>query len=127
MMRRLLLDTHVALWWLTGHPRLDADAQTLIAESLCSVSAVSIWEVAIKFKLGKLDIHPTKLLEACREARIHLLPMTPEQSAATIDLPLLHGDPFDRMLIVQARQEQLRLVTVDRRIAEYGGDIHLLS
>ena len=126
-MHRLLLDTHVALWWLTGHPRLDSGARTLIAESECSVSAVSVWEMAIKYKLGKLDMHPGTLLDACRDAGIQLLTVTPEQGAAIIDLPLLHGDPFDRLLIAQSRLEQLRLVTVDRRMAEYGGDIHFLS
>ncbi|MDO9224886.1 MAG: type II toxin-antitoxin system VapC family toxin [Pseudomonadota bacterium] len=125
-MQRLLLDTHVALWWLTGNPRLDHATQELIAESDCSISTASVWEVAIKFKLGKLDIHPTRMLDACRAGSIHLLPITPEQSAATVDLPLLHGDPFDRLLIAQARFEHLRLVTVDRRLAEYGGDILLL-
>jgi PIN domain nuclease of toxin-antitoxin system len=126
MMRRLLLDTHVALWWLTGSPRLNGAAQTLIAESECHLSAVSVWEVAIKFKLGKLEVRPATLLDSCRNAHIRLLPITPEQAAATVELPLLHGDPFDRLLITQARLEHLRLLTVDQRVAEYGGDIHLL-
>ena len=129
-MASLLLDTHVALWWLSGHPRLDSASQALIAEADCRLSAASIWEVAIKFKLGKLDIDPRTLLEAVREANIRLLAVAPEHGAATVDLPMLHSDPFDRLLIAQARQEKLRLLTADQRIglyrAHFGETISLL-
>jgi PIN domain nuclease of toxin-antitoxin system len=122
-MRRLLLDTHVALWWLTAHPRLDAASQSLIAESDCYLSAASIWEIAIKFKLGKLPVAPEAVLAAVREARIGLLSISPDHTVATTALPKLHGDPFDRLLIAQARQEYLQLLTSDRLLCEYGGDI----
>jgi PIN domain nuclease of toxin-antitoxin system len=122
-MRPLLLDTHVALWWLTAHPRLDAAARTLITESECHLSAVSVWEVAIKFKLGKLPVAPEALLSVAREAHIGLLSITPEHTVATTALPKLHGDPFDRLLIAQARHERLQLLTADRLLCEYGSDI----
>jgi PIN domain nuclease of toxin-antitoxin system len=125
-MRRLLLDTHVALWWLTAHPRLGAAAQALIAEAECHLSAASVWEVAIKYKLGKLEIDPHALLNVARTAGFRILPVAAEHSAATAELPTLHGDPFDRLLIAQARLEHLHLLTADDRISQYGGDILLL-
>lgn len=125
-MQRLLLDTHVVLWWLSGNPRLDASARDLIAESECTVSAASVWETAIKHRLGKLDIHPDAMIRACRDGLIRLLPVAPEHGAGVAALPLLHGDPFDRLLVAQARYEHLRLLTVDSRLAGYGGDIQLL-
>ncbi len=122
-MRRLLLDTHVALWWLTAHPRLDEATRTLIAESECLLSVVSVWEVAIKYKLGKLPVAPVALLAAARAAHIGLLSVTPEHAVATVALPLLHGDPFDRLLLAQAGHEHLHLLTADRIFQDYGGDI----
>lgn len=122
-MRRLLLDTHVALWWLTAHPRLDEATRTLIAESECLLSVVSVWEVAIKFKLGTLPVAPDALLAAARSAHIGLLAVTAEHAAATVALPLLHGDPFDRLLLAQAGHEHLQFLTADGVFHDYGGDI----
>ena len=125
-MAHLLLDTHVALWWFTGHPRLDAQAQAMIADSECHLSAASVWEVAIKFKLGKLPVSPRELVAAARESGMRPLAVTQEHGMATTELPPLHSDPFDRLLIAQARYEQLRLVTGDEVFGRYGGDIQLL-
>lgn len=122
-MQHLLLDTNVVLWWLTAHPRLDSASQALIAEAECHLSAASIWEVAIKHKLGKLPLAPKVILDATRKAHISIVPITAEHGIATADLPLLHSDPFDRMLIAQARSEHLTLVTGDRILAQYGNDI----
>jgi len=125
-MPRLLLDTHVVLWWLTAHPRLGSDARALIADSECHLSAASVWEVAIKFKLGKLPVGPDDVTAAALRGGILALPITQEHAKATAKLPMLHTDPFDRMLIAQAHREQLRLLTNDARLGLYGGDIHLL-
>jgi PIN domain nuclease of toxin-antitoxin system len=125
-MARLLLDTHVALWWLTAHPRLGSEAQELIADSECHLSAASVWEVAIKYRRGKLPIAPRELVTAAREAGIRPLPISHEHAAASADLPLLHADPFDRLLVAQARLEQLRFITADQQLCQYGGDIHVL-
>lgn len=122
----LLLDTHVALWWLSAHPRLDARAQALIADSECYLSAASVWEVAIKFKLGKLPLSPSALVSAALDSGVRPLSVTQEHGMTTAELPPLHNDPFDRLLIAQARVEQLRLLTGDREIGRYGGDIQLL-
>ena len=125
-MQRLLLDTHIVLWWLTGNERLTDATRTLIAESECSVSAASVWETAIKHQLGKLDVHPDAMIRACRSRHIRPQPGAPEHGAAIAALPRLHGDPFDRLIVAQARYEHLRLLTVDHRLADYGGDIQLL-
>lgn len=125
-MPRLLLDTHVALWWLTAHPRLGSDAKALIADSECHLSAASVWEVAIKFKLGKLPVGPDEVVAAAYRGGIRPLPITQEHASATANLAMLHTDPFDRMLIAQAHREQLRLLTNDARLGLYGGDIQLL-
>ena len=124
---RLLLDTHVALWWLSAHPRLDASARQMIAESECWLSAVSVWEVAIKFRIGKLSVAPDVMLTVARQGGIHLLPIQPEHAVATVALPALHADPFDRLLIAQARFEQLCLLTTDEIVASYGGAIRQLQ
>lgn len=125
-MAALLLDTHVALWWFSAHPRLDPQAQALIADSECHLSAASIWEVAIKFKLGKLPVSPHELVSAARDSGMRALAVTQEHGMATAELPPLHSDPFDRLLVAQARIERLRLVTGDHEIGRYGGDIQLL-
>ncbi len=117
----------LALWWLSAHPRLDASARQMIAESECWLSAVSVWEVAIKFRIGKLSVAPDVMLTVARQGGIHLLPIQPEHAVATVALPALHADPFDRLLIAQARFEQLCLLTTDEIVASYGGAIRQLQ
>jgi len=126
-MARLLLDTHVALWWFSAHPRLCEADRALIAASECFMSAASLWEVAIKFKLGKLPITPDSLLVAARNGAFRLISITPEHTIATTHLPSIHGDPFDRLLIVQARLERLELFTADKVLAEYGEAVRIAA
>jgi PIN domain nuclease of toxin-antitoxin system len=115
------------LWWFSAHPRLIEADRNLIASSECFVSAASYWEVAIKFKLGKLPFGPDRLLEAARSGSIRCVPITAEHSIATIHLPLVHGDPFDRLLIAQARLEKMDLLTADTVLAEYGDAIRMVG
>lgn len=124
---KLLLDTHIVLWWLSAHPKLDAPSRTMISDAECWLSAASIWEVAIKFRLGKLPMAPDVMLAAARQGGIHLLAVQPEHAAATAALPALHTDPFDRLLIAQARQERLCLLTADVVVANYGESIRWLG
>ncbi|MHB9119037.1 MAG: type II toxin-antitoxin system VapC family toxin [Burkholderiales bacterium] len=126
-MPRLLLDTHVALWWFAAHPRLSAGIREEIGRSECWLSACSIWEVAIKFRLGKLPVAPDVLLAAARAANFRLLSMTPEHSIAVARLPELHSDPFDRILIAQAQQENLLLLTADKIVSDYGQNVRHLD
>lgn len=127
MPSRLLLDTHVALWWFAGHARLDTAIRKEIDHSECWLSAVSVWEVAIKFRLGKLPVAPAELLQAADAGGFRLLSISPEHAAATVSLPALHADPFDRLLLAQARQEHLILLTADATIAAYGPNVRHLQ
>ena len=125
---RLLLDTHVALWALISPEMLPGRVRELIAEpaNAVHVSAASVWEIAIKFSLGRDSAPPFSGREAVgyfREAGYLLLDISAAHAAAVEDLPPLHADPFDRLLVAQARVEPLHLVTQDRRVAAYGGTV----
>ena len=124
---RLLLDTHIALWAITDSTRLSRAARGLIAapENALYVSAATLWEIAIKHALKKRG--PNAMPISAAEARGYflaagytLLPVTAQHAVAVEGLPSLHADPFDRMLIAQARAEPLRLLTHDAELAVYG-------
>ena len=117
----LLLDTHVLLWWLTEDERLTPAMRTAIAEPQTSVavSAASAWEMAIKAARGKLRI-PEDLAEEMERQGFEGLPVTVEDGLAAGALPRHHDDPFDRMLIAQARVEGLTLVSEGAAFAAYG-------
>lgn len=120
---RLLLDTHVVLWWLADEPTLsDGLKETLDNEPDAFVSAVTVWEVAIKQSLGKLK-EPANLPERVRDSGFRGLSINYEHAVDAGQLPLIHRDPFDRMLIAQARCEGLTLVTRDAYIQRYEVDI----
>ena len=117
--RRLLLDTHVFLWWKLDDPRLGAPARDLIATAdLVFVSAASAWEAAIKAGLGKLAL-AADFASGVAESGFGRLPIGFEHAAETRQLPYHHRDPFDRMLMAQARVERLTLVTHDRQFEPY--------
>lgn len=121
---RLLLDTHVVLWWLADDPTLsDEIKEVLDAEPDVYVSAATLWEVSIKQALGKLE--PADLPDHVRGAGFRELPVTSAHAIAAGRLPPIHRDPFDRMLVAQARIEDLALVTRDEDIHKY--DVPLLS
>ena len=118
----LLLDTHVVLWWLTDDPTLAAEIkERLDHESDVYLSPATIWEVAIKQSIGKLD-KPTDLAERIRDSGFRHLNITAEHGIIAGRLPLIHRDPFDRMLIAQAQVEHLTLVTRDAEIPKYDVD-----
>jgi PIN domain nuclease of toxin-antitoxin system len=115
----LLLDTHVVLWWLTDDPTLSDDIKArLDHEPDVYVSAATIWEVAIKQAAGKL-LGPSGLPERIRDSGFAPLPIGFEHAIAAGCLPLIHRDPFDRMLIAQAQCENLTLVTRDPLCQKY--------
>jgi PIN domain nuclease of toxin-antitoxin system len=120
---RLLLDTHVVLWWLLDDPTLsDEVKEHLDDDPDVRVSAVTVWEVAIKQSLGKLE-GPHDLAEEVAGSGFRQLPITVEHAVAAGRLPPLHPDPFDRMLVAQARCEGLTLVTRDPQIHRYEVDL----
>lgn len=116
----LLLDTHVLLWALADDARLKPDMRHVIADggNLVFVSAVSVWEIAIKRSLGKLRA-PDDLTAQLRDAHFDTLDMTVDHALAVGELPALHRDPFDRMLVAQARVEALTIVTIDPQVRRY--------
>jgi PIN domain nuclease of toxin-antitoxin system len=110
---RLLLDTQVALWWLIGARRLSGASRRQIASATCVVSVASIWEVAIKHRLGKLPVAPVRFRDGMLRAGATILPIQDEHAIASASLPLAHSDPFDRLLLATAQVEVLRLATGD--------------
>ena len=120
-MRRLLLDTHVFLWWLADHPRLGPQARAAIQDPVnpVFVSAVTGWEIAIKRRLGKLTA-PDGLDAAVTDEGFSHLPISFFHGEQAGLLPDHHRDPFDRMLVAQAQAEGLVIVTSDPQIASYG-------
>lgn len=119
-MNGLLVDTHVLLWWLGEPDRLPKRVADRIADagSTVLVSAASLWEMAIKKSIGRLDM-PANLFDVLEQEHIAVLEVNGRHALAVADLPRLHDDPFDRMLVAQARLESLILVTSDRRLAQY--------
>jgi PIN domain nuclease of toxin-antitoxin system len=123
---RFLLDTHVLLWWADAPGRLSKMARHVIASgrNQLYVSHASLWEIAIKESTGKLVL-PQATDVLMKRARCHELPIGSQHITAIKELPHLHGDPFDRMLIAQAQRECLTLITHDRDILAY--DVDLLA
>ena len=117
----LLLDTHVALWWFSADARLPEADCDLIRSSRCHVSLASVWEVAIKYRLDKLPVSTGDFLGAIEAAAMQVLSIQPAHITMTAELPLLHKDPFDRLLVAQAMKESLVLLTTDTQLAAYGG------
>src|SRR2546423_1493050 len=120
-MSRLLLDTHAFLWWLSDDRRLKPDARAAIANpaAIVHVSAATIWEIAIKTKLGK--VHPgTKHIDEEIEANhFSQVEISARHAVTAGNLPLHHDDPFDRMLIAQAQLEDLTVITHDAAFRDY--------
>lgn len=112
----ILLDTHILLWWLADDPTLSKKARTIISDekNLIFVSAISAWEIIIKMALGKLQA-PENLAEVIMENNFKELPVTLQHVLVIKQLPLHHHDPFDRMLVAQAKSESLTLLTSDEK------------
>ncbi len=117
---RLLLDTHILVWWADSNPRLRPDtlAQIVAADAIM-VSVVSLWEVAVKISVGKLRFDLHRLIAGLPGRGVVLLPVETSHCERYAGLLLHHRDPFDRMLVAQALQEGLTFVTADRRLARY--------
>lgn len=123
---KLLLDTHVWLWWMGEPDRLASGTHAAIASPthLVVVSAASVWEVAIKRRVGKLRFEDDPVA-AVERGGFEPLSISPAHAAAAGDLPMHHRDPFDRMLVAQARAEGLTIVTGDPSFGPY--DVPLLA
>lgn len=117
----IFLDTHVLLWWLDDNPLLSEKMCSAIAnsENLVVLSSVVIWEIRIKQALGKLVITPN-FYDILKNEGFEMLSISPDHAYAVGELPMHHRDPFDRMIIAQARLEGLTIATHDAIFQKYG-------
>lgn len=125
---RLLLDTHVAIWAISDSGRIPQPERRMLEDpaNVVFVSAVSILEIAIKRRLGRASAPPMTTYEAMSafaSTNFAMLNVTAAHAAAVENLPLLHGDPFDRLLVAQALIEPLRLLTHDKMLASYSDTV----
>lgn len=117
---RLLLDTHIFYWSLYNRSRLPKEAvEKILGSEEVFVSAASIWEMAIKVRLGKMKGDPAKLANYITQSGFTELPVWSRHAKLVATLPLHHTDPFDRLLIAQAMSEPLHLLTVDAMLKSY--------
>lgn len=124
---RLLLDTHVFVWFLADSSKLSKKARREIdAAEEVAVSAASLWEIAIKASLGKIDIDVERAHEGISASGFVELPVRAAHAAAVCELPAHHRDPFDRMLVAQAVSEPLALLTADRRLSRYSSLVRVV-
>ncbi|RKX46274.1 MAG: type II toxin-antitoxin system VapC family toxin [Verrucomicrobia bacterium] len=121
---KYLLDTHAFLWWIGDDPALSEKARAIISagENKIYLSAVSVWEIAIKSRLGRLEM--TEGLEAfmdrqIRENSFQPLPITLTHSAKVLSLSNHHRDPFDQMLVAQSMVEEMPIISIDKMIGTY--------
>jgi PIN domain nuclease of toxin-antitoxin system len=123
----LLVDTHLVLWAAGAPNKLSNSARRLLEDpgSQLWFSAATIWEVAIKHGLNRPDFHvePRRLRRGLLDNGWHELAISSEHAVATLDLPPIHKDPFDRMLVAQAMVEGVALVTSDKLVAQYPGQV----
>jgi PIN domain nuclease of toxin-antitoxin system len=118
---RLLLDTHIFLWWLADDPALPAVVRAALTDrqSDVHVSTATVWEIAIKRALGRLDFPLDEVEGILADEGFLPLPITVAHAARAGSLPAVHRDPFDRMLVAQAQVEGLTVVSVDSMIRRY--------
>lgn len=124
---RLLLDTHVLLWTLADSPQINAVRDLILSnETEVYISTASWWELAIKIGIGKIDVDLGMLRAAAAESGFIDLPVLGAHTQTLLTLPLLHRDPFDRMLIAQAISEPMRLITNDKILSAYTNLVEMI-
>ena len=123
----LLLDTHIALWAITDSPRLSQEVRELVLSprSVVWVSAASLWEIAIKYRLGRggMPVSGREAMGYFQASGFQILSIEPEHVVVVDELPDHHQDPFDRILVAQAMVEPMRLITHDATVALYSDSI----
>lgn len=115
-----LLDTHIILWWLQDPQKIAAPARSIIEEqeNELFVSTASFWEMSIKTALGRLTM-PPNLREVLTAENIEIISVGPDEALAVASLPMIHNDPFDRMLITQSKLKNMTLITADKLVLKY--------
>ena len=125
---KLLLDTHTAIWFVTDSKQLPKSAKQLIInpENQCFISVATLWEMGIKYSLGKLKLKAelNKIFELFFDSGLTLLPITPEHILTNTTLPFQHRDPFDRLIIAQCKREGYTIISKDRKFKNY--DVNLV-
>jgi len=121
---RLLLDTHALLWLLDGDPRLESRACDLVTDpaNAVFVSSVSLWEIAVKLRIGKLSANLPQIIAGIQETGLQFLNITHQHYLKLVSISVFtdHKDPFDHLLIAQAMTENMVLVSDDRNVPRYG-------
>jgi len=124
---RLLLDTQILYWTYYETNQLPSRARQLMVEAdEVFVSSVSIWEIAIKARIGKIQADPEFLIQKVKGSGFFELPVRYDHASQVATLPMHHADPFDRLLVAQAVREQLRFVTTDARLPQYSNLVILV-
>ena len=128
---RLLLDTHIFLWYITGDPRLPATVPPLNRDPANEVylSVVSIWEAIVKYQLGRLPLPKSPAIYVPQQRQRHKiesLPLDEDSVTNLAKLPALHKDPFDRMLICQAMKHALAIASTDGAVRAYSAHVSIL-
>lgn len=128
---RLLLDTHIMLWWALGDTRLSVAARQAIDDdaTVCAVSVASLWEVVIKSALGRglpEGVTASGYRAMIEEAALPLLSVTADHAMAVAGLADAHGDPFDRLMVAQAAAEGMTFLTSDAQLAAYGHHVRVM-
>ncbi len=126
---RLLLDTHLVLWWEAGSTHLPAGLVSLVNQAdVVFVSRASLWEIATKSSIGKLRLDVRKFAENIENHGFHWLSIKNTHLLTVATLPIVndHKDPFDRLLVAQSRSEPLQLITMDKKLAQYGETVQVL-
>jgi PIN domain nuclease of toxin-antitoxin system len=117
---RLLLDTQIVYWFFHEPQKLSTAArEVMLGADAVFVSAVSLWEIAIKVRIGKMKANPKRIAQRLGAAGFNELPVFSRHAVLVADLPMHHGDPFDRLLIAQAMSEPLNLLTSDVQLKQY--------
>ena len=124
---KYLIDTHMLIWWQQDAAELSAKARAIMLDdgNTIVVSSITLWEIAIKLALGKLDTDFNEVLRAIDDDGFALLSFTPTHATHVRSLPAIHRDPFDRALIAQALAEQMQFLTHDGLVSSYGAFVEL--
>ena len=115
----LVLDTQIALWWLRGDRQLKVSVKDQMSNHLCLVSVVSVWEVSIKYRVGKMETTPDEFIHGMKNAGAKIIPLTEHHATSFGRMANDHQDPYDVMLLTIAEQESARFVTADKKLAAY--------
>lgn len=119
---KILLDTNALIWWFKDSPRLSVKARAIVQhpDTIVLVSIVSLWEITIKWRIGKMELSGSSLLGPIDQAGMQLVTISPVHLYAVEGLPFRHRDPFDHLILAQAKVEGAVVITSDEQMADYG-------